>query len=508
MPTIRIPPGVVRGESRASVPGRWFDTNLIRWQQGVMRPVGGWERILQTPLGSIPRVAHVWKDNNDIKHSAYVCDQAVWRETGGSYSLITPADMADANSNAARGFGSGAYGILDFGMDDEERGASNSGFDPKRYIRFCADHWGEDLLFSSSADGRIFVWKPSLPNAVPLVALNAPTLVQAFLVTDERHLMTFASAGFPNRVAWSGQEDRTDWNYTNVAGSAGFQDLEGAGGIITAVKIPGAVLVFTLNSVWIGRYVGAPYYYGFTRVAEGAVPISAHAIATAGAQAFWMGQRSFWRYQGGVVAPLPTSLGLDPFEDMDEVAPRRVTAGFNGAYPEIWFFYPEKQDIAPAFTENNRYIIYNFDENWWSPGYMGRSFYQSSPLDGVPLAGDEQTYLFQHERGYLAEGQPRGDMVYAEVGSISFDDGEHNWTVNQAQVDSSLGAQSVKFHFKGRRARGGPEADFGLKTPRPNGFLDTHFTAKDFSMRVIGNADGPWSLGAMVFHDVKKRGKV
>ncbi len=228
MPTIRVPSGVVRGESQASVPGRWYDANLIRWQQGVMRPVGGWERIVQTPLGSIPRTAHVWKDNNGARHSAFICDSAVWRENGGSYNNITPTDFADANKNAARGFGSGVYGTLDYGMDDEERGPSNSGFDPNKYVRFSVDNWGEDLLFSTSADGRIFVWKPSLPNDAPLVAANAPTLVQAFLVTDERHLMAFGSAGFPDRVTWSQQGNRTDWNYANVAGSAGFYDLEGA----------------------------------------------------------------------------------------------------------------------------------------------------------------------------------------------------------------------------------------------------------------------------------------
>lgn len=509
-PTIRVPPGVVRGESKAAVPGRWHDTNLIRWQQGVMKPVGGWERMTQNSLGSTARAGHVWQDVVGDRHSAFLCDDAIWREKDGLYTKITPAGFANANSSAARGYGSGNFGVKDFGMDDEDRGSGLGAQDPRKPVRFSLDNWGDELLFSTSADGRIFSWNPATPATPPAIALNAPLFVQAFIVTDEHHLMTFGSQGFPNRVAWSDQDNRTGWNFANVAGQAGFKDLEGAGMILSAVKIPGAILVFTSTSIWLGRYIGQPYFYGFTKIAEGCSPISPHSIAVAGSKAYWMGRQSYWKFEGGIVTPLPCSLGVNQFDNLfAPAAPRRVTAGFNGSYPEIWFFYPEDQGTAPVFTENNRYAIYNFDEGWWADGYMHRSFYTSSPIDGFPMAGDNAGYLYQHETGYSAEGQPRGDMVYAEVGNISFDDGANNWTVNQAQIDSALGPESVKFSFRGKRSRGGPEVMLQDNCiPRPNGFLDLHFTARDISMRIEGRQDGPWGLGAMIFNDIKKRGPV
>lgn len=509
MPTIRVPPGIIRGESKAMIPGRYWDGNLIRWQGNVLKPVGGWVRNNASPLLSIPRNGLVWNDVDFTQHRAYLCDAHVYRVQGATYTNITPAGFLDANSTSARGYGSGNFGLKNYGSDAEDRGSGLGAADPFRPVHFSIDNFFHELLFGTSADGRIWMWNPATPATLPVVAAGAPTLVQAFLVTEENHLMVFGSVGFPNRVSWSGQNNRTDWDFTAVTGSAGFRDLENTGFIYCGRKIPGGILVFTASGIWLGRYVGAPYYYAFNQISQGGAPISPHAIAVAGTRVVWLGQSSFWQYQAGTVAPLPCDLGLEPFESLSrEASPRRVTAGFNGAYPEMWFFWPTRQNIAPVMIENDRYIVYNIERGWWADGYVGRSFFNASPLDGVPFAGDDRGYIYQHEQGYLAEGNPRGNMVYAEIGTLSFDDGENNWQVNQFQMDSAEGPDSVKFSFNGRRVRGGPEVHLQDCIPRVDGFVDTHFTARDFSMRIDGIKDAPWSVGALVFHDIVKRGPV
>lgn len=508
MPTIRIPPGVVRAETRNMVPGRWHEANLIRWQTGRMTPIGGYSRITKDPLLSIPRNIYSWQDTNYNKHLAVLADDAFFHKIGDIFVNKTPVGFANANTSSSQGYGSGNYGLVDYGMDDEARGAGGGLFDVNNPVRFSMDNWGNELIFSSSADGRVFVYDP-ITQAAPTIAANAPIFVSSVIVTEERHLMTFGSQGFPNRVAWSGKENRTDWDYTAVTGQAGFRDLEGAGRIISAHKIPGAILIFTSTSVWIGRYVGSPYYYGFTRIAEGCAPISAHAVAVAGARAFWMGKKNFWKYEGGVVSVLTHTLGTDLFEDIDPVAPRRVCAGFNGVFPEIWFFYPTKKDLSPALTENDKYIIYGFEAGaeWWADGYLSRSCFVSSPLEAYPLAGTDQTNIYQHEDGWLGEGAPRTGLIYAKISALSFDDGAHTWSVHQCQIDNAEGVDAVEFDFSGHYVRGGPEYQFhtGLRG-RSDGYLDTRFTARDFSMTIRGAKDVPWGLGAMIFDKVKRRG--
>lgn len=509
MPTIRVPPGVIRGESDAMVPGRFHAVNFLRWVQGRLTPIGGWERTTQTPLASIPRTSHVWFDTDGTRQQGIVCDAHIYRVTNNIYSNITPLGFNTALSTLARGYGSGLYGLADYGSDDEARGGPGAPTDvfARKPVKFSTSNWNDEFLFSTSADGRIWIWDPKTPSVAPVVAANAPGLIQDFIVTDEHHLMAFGASGKPNQVSWSDQGNREGWDFTDVTGQAGFFDLEGAGVIMSAVKVPGAILIFTTTSVWQGRYIGAPYYYAFNKIAEGCTPISPQAVGVAGPRAYWMGQRSFWKYEGGVVTPMPCSLGSTPFEKLDpQMARHRVTAGFNGAFPEIWFYYPERQDLVPGAVENNRFVIYNFDEDWWADGTQARSMFTSSPIDQIPIAAHPGGWMYQHETGFLDEGQPRLDRVWGEVGGISFDDGDSNYTVKQCQIDSPLGPESVQFKFRGKRTRGGAEADLGTYIPRPSGLLNTHFTARDFTMRIEGRVDGPWALGAFNFHNVSKRG--
>lgn len=42
---LEIPPGVFRNGTKYEARGRWFDTNLVRWAEGAMQPVGGWQKV-------------------------------------------------------------------------------------------------------------------------------------------------------------------------------------------------------------------------------------------------------------------------------------------------------------------------------------------------------------------------------------------------------------------------------------------------------------------------------
>lgn len=515
MPALRIAPGVIRGDSKPSIPGRWAATSLIRWQENVMLPVGGWERITKDPLLSVPRAAHVWLDSGFVHRSAVLCDGHVYTVENSQFRNVTPPDFVNANdAQKARGFGSGAYGTKNFGSDQEPRDGSEGVGQTARGsyafpVSFSIDNWADDLLFGSSADGRVFVADVKTAGAVPYVCPNAPVLIQAFLTTEEHSLMCFGGDGFPNRCAWSDQNNREGWDYTRVEGQAGFFDLDGAGTILSARRVPGGILVFTVTSVWLCTYLGAPNYYGFRKLAEHIAPLSPQAITVANGKAFWISRRGFWKYEGGAVSPLPSTLGIEPFEEIDQYnAPRRVCSGFNSAYPEIWWFYPTKGQNSDN-PENDKYIIYNFLDGWWADGPLKRSFYTSSPIDGVPLAGDAFGNVYQHEIGYLAEGQPRTGTVWAEAGNVSFDDGDRLFTVTALQADGrrtpQTPPQAVRFTFTGTRARGGPTVPLGAWNVRKDGWVDARFTAKDFGFRVDGLVDAPWSVGALNF-TVKARG--
>jgi len=62
---LKLPPGIVRRGSEAEIgAGRWYEGNLVRWIGGVLRPVGGWERVAYTTgsatFNSTIRKLHTW----------------------------------------------------------------------------------------------------------------------------------------------------------------------------------------------------------------------------------------------------------------------------------------------------------------------------------------------------------------------------------------------------------------------------------------------------------------
>lgn len=509
MPTVRIPPGVVRGESRAMVPGRWGGANLIRWRDGNMCPVGGWVRISPAPLLSIPRAGLVWMDANFKLRRAVLCDAHIYVvQPDGTWTNITPDDFVNAEAAAgARGYGSGNYGMALYGDDSDPRGGATR-LTVGLPVAFTLDNWNTELLIGSSADGRIWTWNPNTPTDKAVLADGVPKLPQNFLVTEEHHLMVFGGDGFPNRVAWSDQGFRNQFDPTIATGQAGFIDLEGAGTIYAAKRIPNGILVFTQTSVWLGQYIGSPFFYGFTRVAEHLMPISPQAVVVAAGKAYWMTASGFAQFASGVVNPLPCTIDLAPFEDMDpDMAPRRVTAGFNGVHNEIWWFYPTVGQTVVS-PENDRYVAYNFSEGWWTEGKLARSFFTASPIESFPYAGAPNKMVYQHEKGYLNEGSPRGADVYAEATSLSFDDGENVWTVTRAWADArnryNADTGAVQFTFKGATERGKAFTPKGTWKVGASGSMDARFSAREFSVRVEGVKDVPWSAGAMKFDAIKR----
>jgi hypothetical protein len=153
---------------------------------------------------------------------------------------------------------------------------------------------------------------------------------------------------------------------------------------------------------------------------------------------------------------------------------------------------------------NDRYVIYNVNDGWWADGYLERSFMTASPIDNYPLAGNAAGNLYAHEQGYLDEGRSRAGQCWVEADLLSFDDGDTVFSVIQAQCDTGGAAKNVTFEFDTRITRGGPKTATFTYIPRDDGFVDTRFSARDFTFRVIGQVDGPWAVGGVVFRAVPR----
>jgi len=107
------PPGVFRNGTQYQVKGRWFDSNLVRWKDGRLKPIGGWSRAITSGLTGIGRAMFSWRDNSGDKWLAIGTSSNLYIFTSlsGSAADITPSGFVTGNDTAepGNGFGAGVF---------------------------------------------------------------------------------------------------------------------------------------------------------------------------------------------------------------------------------------------------------------------------------------------------------------------------------------------------------------------------------------------------------------
>ena len=351
---IVIPPGVVRGATSRATAGRWHDASLVRWRAGVMRPIGGWERINVDLLSSTARTIYGWVASNGSRQIAVGCD-------AGFYSLweerlldITPEGfIPDETTMDVGGYGVGAYG-------DEDYGTGRSGGEPPDFLisnLISLDNFGERLLAMSSTDGRLYVYDPAIGPDQRLTEVIAPAgkpevpiSNRAFLVSPERHVIVIGAGGNPRRVAWCSREDYFDWDFPSLTNTAGFLDLDASSPLLAIKSVKGGSLIFTATEVFHMKFIGSPFTYGIEKIESNTSLISPYAVETFNGKAMWMSRSGFSMYDSGYVKPVPCDVMDYIINDIDPKWARlRSHAVVNNVYKELtWFYCSNESRTRPS----------------------------------------------------------------------------------------------------------------------------------------------------------------
>ena len=645
---IPVPPGVIKPATPLQAKGRYWDSNLVRWQSNKLLPVGGWQRITSAALDSQIRTIFSWTTNDGKKLTMIGCNDDLYTLEGSTYVDITPASYIGPENELYGGYGASDYGELLYGLDYASHvitsavrstnvvtittaeahsypvgmsvliaGVTTSTFDGTftiasvpttttfTYAQTAAnasssggtaslpvadrrplnpfyvttfswtiDNWGEEALAVASSDGRLLHWEygDALAKQVGVATISTavsatnvttitttkdhdlhvgdsviiagvtnaafngtyvvtttatattftyahvtadasssggtstnpavPTNNRGVIVTPERFAVCFGCAGESRRVGWSGQEDYTEWNFSSATTTAGFVDLDTQSKIVMAAPVREGTLIFTEEEVWLMKYVGLPYIYGFERIGFGCGLISPKSFATFSGRCIWMSSNGFWIFDGGYVKPLPSDVSNYVLQDMDPEAGLLYTHGSeNGTFNEVWFWYPSTGNSTP-----DQYVCYNYMEGWWGLGAMTRTAASPSGIYPYPIASDEDNYLYYHESGWTAAGVPLVGYRYAETGSLNLANGETLMTVKQAITDSGYGYASTELTFYASTTPEAAETTAGPYTPRSSGYTDVRVTGREIRYRVEATEDAPWSVGDIRL-DLTPRGK-
>jgi hypothetical protein len=445
-----------------------------------MRPIGGWQAENTTPFTGVCRGLFGWKDNSYVRWGIVGTNSNIYAFSGGSLTDITIADfpVGRVDSVYQLGYGIASYGSSVYGVNRPGLGLVLEA------STWSIDNFGELPVMCASHDGRLLIWDLTLSNKVTVVT-NAPTGNRGVVVTPERFLTALGADSNPRKVQWADQQSLTSWTPA-ATNQAGDFELSTSGTIMGGRRMRGNTLIWTDTDVHTMTYIGTPYVYSFDRVGSFCGVAGPNAMAALDSVAYWMGTNGFFMYDG-TVKPMPCDVQDYVFSDINKVQSAKVYAGANTAFGEIWWFYPSADS-----TENNRYVIYNYREGHWNIGNLSRTAWTGSGVFSNPLATSPDGILYDHEFGFLADGQPIGNLRYAQSGPTEIGNGDNVIVAQQMLPDEKTQGQAV-ISFKTKFTPEGTEQTFGPYTLTP--YTPVRFTGRQVSMEVLGNVDEDWRVG-------------
>jgi len=213
-----------------------------------------------------------------------------------------------------------------------------------------------------------------------------PTRALQVLTSEQgRHVIAFGANPIGSNqidkllVRWSSSEDPTTWEPLST-NSAGFQDLSSGSEIIGALSTRLETLIWSDTALTSMRYVGSPFYFSFNDVGRGMSMVGPNACANANGAVFFMDRGSFYVYSGSVQR-LRCPVLSTVFDDFNYDEAIQVACGTNLDFSEVIWFYP-----SSGSTINDRYVVYNYDEQIWYCGSMNRGAWDNAAVRPYPKA--------------------------------------------------------------------------------------------------------------------------
>ena len=102
---ITPPAGIVKNGTDYGNKGRWVDGNLVRFENGYLKPIGGWTKLKTTALDGAPIGMYAYNDNLGQPILAVGTREKVYVLYDNTWTDITPVGFVNDASNDPLGYG-------------------------------------------------------------------------------------------------------------------------------------------------------------------------------------------------------------------------------------------------------------------------------------------------------------------------------------------------------------------------------------------------------------------
>ena len=340
--------------------------------------------------------------------------------TGGGASVVAAyqINVGMAYEIPLVGWGAGAWGAGTWGV-----GASST----TQMRIWNQSNFGQDLIFGPNG-GKLYIWKATtaLTDRGVLIsglsgASSVPLFQNLLLISDaSRFTFVFGTNDYggttldPMLIRWSNQEDYLEW-YPAATNQAGSLRLSHGSRIVAVLQARQEILVYTDSTLYSLQYAGPPVVWGSQLLGDNLSIAGPNAAALASGVAYWMGVDKFYKYDGRVQT-LRCDLRQYVYNDINLSQSSQIFASTNEGFNEVWFFYCSANSFAI-----DKYVTYNYAEDVWAYGTLGRTAWLDSGLRNYPIAATYSYNIVNHEFGVDDNETGTATAIYAMISTAEFD---------------------------------------------------------------------------------------
>jgi hypothetical protein len=362
--------------------------------------------------------------------------------TSNTFSITTPSVLAAGSYGGSAvlasyqintgpaiqsplvGWGSGTWGSGTWGLSAASEDALRI---------WSSQNFGEDLVFGPRGGG-LYYWDVTSGfssrgvNVVTMAGASGVPTKQNYIVVSDiyRFVLCFGTNEYlsgtldPMLIRWSDQESVVDWAPAATS-QAGSIRLSNGSEIVTALQTRQEVVVWTDSALYSLQYVGPPDVWTAQLLGDNISIVGQNARAVASGRVYWMGVDKFYVYDGRVQT-LRCDLRRHVFSNINLAQNQQVFAGTNEGFNEIWWFY-----CSTDSTVVDSYVVYNYLEDVWYYGSLGRTAWIDSGLRDYPQAATYSYNLVSHELGVDdgTTGTLEPIVAYIESAEFDIEDGQN-----------------------------------------------------------------------------------
>lgn len=362
--------------------------------------------------------------------------------TANTFSITTPSVLAAGSYGGSAvlasyqintgpaiqgplvGWGSGTWGSGTWGLSATSEDALRI---------WSSQNFGEDLVFGPRGGG-LYYWDVTSGfssrgvNVVTMIGASGVPVIQNYIVVSDiyRFVLCFGTNEYlsgtldPMLIRWSDQESVVDW-VPSATSQAGSIRLSNGSEIVTALQTRQEIVVWTDSALYSLQYVGAPDIWTAQLLGDNISIVGQNAKAVASGRVYWMGVDKFYVYDGRVQT-LRCDLRRHVFSNINLAQNQQVFAGTNEGFNEVWWFY-----CSADSTVVDSYVVYNYLEDVWYYGSLGRTAWIDSGLRDYPQAATYSYNLVSHELGVDdgTTGTLEPIVAYIESAEFDIEDGQN-----------------------------------------------------------------------------------